>query len=58
MIRLRNIIVILVVFSIVISIVTWYIPVLIERFLETWDSRLEIVDEANEQIKRYLEDTL
>lgn len=41
-----------------VSIVAWYIPVLIDRFMHTWDSRLRLAEDANNQIKRFLEDNL
>jgi hypothetical protein len=48
----------LVFFSIGVSIVAWYIPTLINRFMYTWDSRLMLAEDANNQIKRFLEDNL
>ena len=47
----------LVFFSLGVTIVAWYIPTLINRFMYTWDSRLMLAEDANDQIKRFLEDT-
>ena len=48
----------LVFFSLTVSIVAWYMPVLIDRFMYTWNSRLSLAEEANNQIQRFLEDNL
>ncbi len=45
-----------VVSSLAISIAAWYVPVIIKRFTETWDGRLNMADDANEKLKRILED--
>ena len=42
--------------SLAISIAAWYVPVIIKRFTETWDARLNMADDANEKLKRILED--
>ena len=48
----------LVFFGLMVSIVAWYMPVLIDRFMYTWNSRLRLAEEANKQIQRFLEDNL
>jgi hypothetical protein len=48
----------LVFFSLGVTAVAWYMPVLIDRFMYTWDSRLNLVEDANNQIQRFLEDNL
>jgi len=46
-----------VVASLAISIGAWYVPVIIKRFTETWDARISLADDANEELKRILEGT-
>ncbi len=43
-------------FSIGISIAAWYVPVIIERFMDTWDIRLKLAEDANDRLGRILED--
>ena len=43
--------------SLVVGIAAWYVPVVIKRFTATWDARLSLADDANEKLKRILEDT-
>ena len=45
-----------VVFSIGVSIAAWYVPVIIKRFMDTWDYRLKLVEDANKKLSRILED--
>ena len=45
-----------VVFSIGISIAAWYVPVLIKRFMDRWDARLKLAEDANVRLGRILED--
>ena len=42
--------------SLVVSLAAWYVPVIIKRFMETWDERLSMADDANEKLRRILED--
>jgi len=42
--------------SLAVGVASWYVPVIIKRFTETWDARLSMADEANEKLKRILED--
>ncbi len=35
----------------------WYVPVIIDRFIKTWDTRLNLADEASEKLERILEET-
>lgn len=44
-----------VVSSLAISLAAWYVPVIIKRFTETWDARLNMADDANEKLKSILE---
>lgn len=46
----------LVVFSIGTSIAAWYVPVIIKRFMDRWDARLKLAEDANERLGRILED--
>jgi hypothetical protein len=41
--------------SLVVSLAAWYVPVIIKRFMETWDERLSMADDANERLRRILE---
>ena len=41
--------------SIVISVAAWYVPVVIEKFMKTWNARLNLADDANERLGRILE---
>ena len=43
-------------FSIGISIAAWYVPVVIKRFMDTWDIRLKLAEDANDRLGRILED--
>jgi hypothetical protein len=47
-----------VVSSIGISIAAWYVPVLIKRFMDTWDTKLKLAEDANNQLGRSLEGNL
>lgn len=47
---------ILIAISIGVTIVAWYIPTVINRFMQTWDARLKLAEDANTEIKRFLED--
>ena len=42
--------------SLAVSIAAWYVPVIIERFKKTWDSRLNQAENVSEQLKGILED--
>ena len=42
-------------FSIGISIAAWYVPVIIKRFMDTWDIRLKLAEDANDRLGRILE---
>ena len=42
-------------FSIGISIAAWYVPVVITRFMDTWDIRVKLAEDANDQLSRILE---
>ena len=48
----------LVVFSIGVSITAWYVPFLITRYMDTWDARLNLAEEANYRLGRSLEGNL
>jgi hypothetical protein len=39
-----------------VGVAAWYVPVIITRFTETWDARLSMADDANEKLRRILED--
>lgn len=41
--------------SVGIGAAAWYVPVIIRRFTETWDARLSMADDANEELRRILE---
>ncbi len=41
--------------SVGIGAAAWYVPVIIKRFTETWDARLKLADDANEELRRILE---
>lgn len=41
--------------SLAISAAAWYVPVVIERFMRTWDARLNLADDAAERLGRILE---
>ena len=43
-------------FSICISIAAWYVPVIIKRFMDKWDARLKLAEDANVRLGRILED--
>ena len=45
-----------VVFSFGISIAAWYVPVIIKRFMDKWDARLKLAEDANVRLSRILED--
>ena len=45
-------------FSIGISIAAWYVPVIIKRFMDRWDARLRLAEDANVRLGRILEDDL
>ena len=47
----------IVAFSIGISIAAWYVPVIIKRFMDTWDIRLKLAEDANARLGRILEDS-
>lgn len=47
---------VIVVFSIGVSIAAWYVPVIIKRFMDTWDYRLKLVEGLNTKLSRILED--
>lgn len=42
--------------SLGVSIAAWYVPLIIERFKRTWDTRLNLADDASEKLKGLLED--
>jgi hypothetical protein len=42
-------------FSIGISIAAWYVPVIITRFMDTWDIRVKLAEDANDRLSRILE---
>jgi len=42
-------------FSIGISIAAWYVPVIITRFMDTWDIRVKLAEDANDRLGRILE---
>lgn len=42
--------------SIAVSLVAWYVPVVIERFKKTWDYRLNLAEDASLKLKGILED--
>ncbi len=43
-------------FSIGVSIAAWYVPVIIKRFVDTWDIRVKLAEDANVRLGRILED--
>ena len=47
-----------VVFSIGISIAAWYVPVIIKRFMDKWDARLKLAEDANIRLSKILEDDM
>ncbi len=46
-----------IILSVGIGVAAWYVPVIIKRFTEMWDARLSMADDANEKLRRILEDT-
>ena len=42
--------------NLIIGVMAWYVPVIIRRFIETWDARLNLADEAGEKLGKILED--
>ena len=44
-----------VVASLVVSFAGWYVPVIIKRFMDTWDARLSSVDDVNKKLDSILE---
>ena len=42
-------------FSVCVSIAAWYVPVVIKRFMDTWDVRLKLADDANDRLAKILE---
>jgi hypothetical protein len=45
-----------VVLSFGISIAAWYVPVIIKRFMDKWDARLKLAEDANVRLSKILED--
>jgi len=43
-------------FSIGISLAAWYVPVIIKRFMDKWDARLKLAENANVRLGKILED--
>jgi hypothetical protein len=41
--------------SVGIGAAAWYVPVVIKRFTETWDARISMADDANEELRKILE---
>jgi hypothetical protein len=41
--------------SVGIGAAAWYVPVVIKHFTETWDARISMADDANEELRRILE---
>ena len=41
--------------SLVISLAAWYVPVIIKRFMDTWDARLSGLDDVNKKLDTILE---
>lgn len=44
-----------VVASLAVSLAAWYVPVIIKRFMDTWDARLNSVDDVNKKLDSILE---
>ena len=47
--------ILVVVISIGVSIAAWYVPVIIRRFMDTWDVRLKLAEDAGIRLGRLLE---
>jgi hypothetical protein len=47
--------IVVVVTSIGVSIAAWYVPVIIRRFMNTWDVRLKLAEDAGIRLGRLLE---
>jgi hypothetical protein len=41
--------------SLGVSLAAWYVPVIIKRFMETWDARLSSVEDVNKKLDSILE---
>jgi hypothetical protein len=46
-----------VVSSIAISLAAWYVPVILDRFIETWDTRLNLAEDASNRLSSILEES-
>ena len=44
-----------VVASLVVSLAAWYVPIIIKRFMDTWDARLSGLDDVNKKLDTILE---
>lgn len=43
--------------SLGISLAAWYVPVILDRFIKTWDERLDLAEDASDRLSSILEGT-